>query len=110
MRTSQDLPDRNVVACSLGAGQGERIAQWHEALSAAPQHSVAGGVRIELPIDALGTIAGLAVAEQECCPFFGFDIALQGAQFTLTITTPPAGRSMLDELLPGVVGGESGAR
>lgn len=89
------------MACSLGIGQQDRIAQWHEALADAPLHPVAGGVRVDLPIAALGEVSALAVAEQECCPFFSFDIALNGPRFTLTITAPPEGMPMLDELIPG---------
>lgn len=88
------------VACSLGAGQGERITEWHEALADAPTRRVAGGARVELPVDVLSQISALAVAEQECCPFFTFDIALRGPRFTLTITAPPEGTPMLDDLLP----------
>lgn len=89
------------VACSLGADQGERITEWHEALAGAPIRRIAGGVRVELPVEALPQISALAVAEQECCPFFTFDIALRGPRFTLTITAQPEGMPMLDDLLPG---------
>ena len=94
------------VACSLGAEQGERTAEWHEALADAPTRRVAGGVRVELPVEALNQISALAIAEQECCPFFTFDIALRGPQFTLTFTAPPEGMPMLDALLPDSVEAE----
>ncbi len=101
LATAPAPPSPPPVACSLGAGQQDRIAQWHEALADAPLHPVAGGVRIDLPIAALGDVSSLAVAEQECCPFFSFDIALRGLRFTLTITAPPEGMPMLEELIPG---------
>lgn len=96
-------PPPSPVACSLGAAQGDRITEWRQALAGAPTRQLASGVRIELPVEALSQISALAVAEQECCPWFTFDIALRGPRFTLTITAPPAGKPMLDELLPSDV-------
>ena len=93
-------PPAPPVACSSGPDRGGRIADWHGALTGAPIRPMPGGVRVELPVDALSRVAALAAAEQECCPFFTFDIALRGSQFTLSITAPPEGMSLLDELLP----------
>ncbi|MEV1295415.1 MerR family transcriptional regulator [Pseudonocardia sp. NPDC049635] len=89
------------VACSLSPAQPARLTAWHEALTGAPTRRVAGGMRIELPVEALAPITALAVAEQRCCPFFTFDLSLRGPRFTLVITTPPEGMPMLDRLFPG---------
>ncbi|MGY3128347.1 hypothetical protein ACVWW9_001846 [Agrococcus sp. UYP33] len=55
-------------------------------------------VRYVLPVHDASAVVRLAVAEQDCCPFFSFDISLHGATFDLTIGTPPAGLEMLEEL------------
>lgn len=87
-----------VVACALGAGQVDRVATWNRVLAGAPRHSVSGGVRLDLPVESLSEVAELARAEQECCPFFDFDFRLRGPHFTLTITAPPEGQSMLADI------------
>ncbi|NDL55675.1 MerR family transcriptional regulator [Phytoactinopolyspora mesophila] len=87
------------VACSLGSGQHERVEQWRRALIGAPLQRFTGGVRVELPMTALAAVSELAVAEQQCCPFFTFDISLHGVVFFLTITAPSEGMPMLDDLI-----------
>jgi MerR family transcriptional regulator, copper efflux regulator len=103
-RTERCSPDcaflatEEPVACSLGSAQHERVEQWRRALTDAPHQRFTGGVRVELPITALATVSELAVAEQQCCPFFTFDISLHGAVFFLTITAPPEAMPILDDL------------
>jgi DNA-binding transcriptional MerR regulator len=86
------------VACELGAGQLEQVALWRRLLSDYPADRISGGVRYRLPIALLAETSTLAASEQECCPFFGFDISLRGGAFTLTIRTPVEGLSLLAEL------------
>ncbi|GAA1380711.1 hypothetical protein GCM10009613_05460 [Pseudonocardia kongjuensis] len=59
------------MACPLGAERDRRTGEWHGAL-----------------------------AEQDSWPFGTVDVVLRGPRFTLTLTTPPEGTPMLDELLP----------
>lgn len=86
------------VACALGDGQVDRIATWNQVLAGAPRHAVPGGARLDLPVESLAEVAELARAEQECCPFFEFDLTLRGSRFTLTITAPPEGQPMLADI------------
>lgn len=88
------------VACALdGTARRGQVDDWHRLLSGAPQTRTTCGVRIELPIDDLSTAAALAAAEQECCPFLGFELILHGSVFILVITAPVEGAPMIDELL-----------
>ena len=68
------------MACSLGAERGRRIGEWHGALAA-----------------------------QDSWPFGTVDVVLRGPRFTLTLTTPPEGTPMLDELLPAGIDRSRGA-
>ena len=92
------LTDPVPVARDLGADRGEQVGKWRALLDGSAREEIAGGVRVSLPIGALSEAAALAASEQECCPFFAFDIALHRDSFTLTIRTPPEGRNMLVEL------------
>lgn len=86
------------VACGLGEGQAEQIAAWRELLADAQIEQTVGGVRCVLPIGQLAVATELAAAEQACCPFFGFEIALRGDVFTLTIRCPEDALPLLGEL------------
>jgi MerR family copper efflux transcriptional regulator len=96
------------IACSLGSGDySARVAEWRDLLADAPRVDVDGGVRATLPTSALECAAALAAAEQQCCAFYGIRIDLHGSTFDLTLTAPPGGSFMLDDLLPAT---ESSAR
>ena len=86
------------VACSLGEGQAEQVAAWQDLLANGRLDRIAGGVRCVLPIDRLAEAAGLAAAEQACCPFFGFELTLRGDSFVLTIRSPDDALPLLAEL------------
>lgn len=88
------------VACSLtGDGMTERTAAWREALSGADRTAIPDGVRLTLPADRIGRIAGLAHAEQHCCPFFDFRLHLVEGRFVdLEVRAPDEGAQLLDEL------------
>ncbi len=88
------------VACTLdGTARREQVADWHRLLEGAPRTRTAHGVRIELSTDDLTAAVSLAAAEQECCPFLGFEVTLHGRAFTLAISAPTEGLPMIDELL-----------
>jgi len=74
------------VACSLGGqAAGERIGQWQELLTGAERELIPGGMRLTVPASRAAQIAGLAAAEQECCPFFDFRIHLAGRRLHLEV-------------------------
>lgn len=88
------------VACTLGGtARREQVADWHRLLEGAPRTRTPHGVRIEMSTDDLTVAVSLAAAEQECCPFLGFEVTLHGRVFTLAISAPPEGLPMIDELI-----------
>nr|WP_240673433.1 MerR family transcriptional regulator [Streptomyces sp. S10(2018)] len=87
------------VACSLtGAGLHDRAAQWREAVGGAERTSVAGGLRLTLPVARTARVAELAAAEQECCPFFDFRLHLDGSRLHLEVRAPADGAELLVDL------------
>lgn len=87
------------VACSLtGDGMAERAAAWREAVAGAGRAPVPGGLRLTLPAGRAAAVAGLAAAEQECCPFFGFLLRLDGQVLQLEVRAPAEGAGLLCEL------------
>ena len=58
-------------------------------------------MRVALPTSTLERAAALAAAEQGCCAFYCFRIALDGPTFDLTVTAPPEASELLADLLPG---------
>ena len=88
------------VACSLGSGMGERLAEWHEVLAGATPMVTVGQALVELPVSLLAQVAALAAAEQECCPFFDFTLRLNGTSVELGIKVPAHAHDMLLALLP----------
>ncbi|MCC9311583.1 MerR family transcriptional regulator [Kitasatospora sp. RB6PN24] len=98
-RREKGWRDTAPVACSLtGAGQVERTARWHELLDGAERTPFPGGLRLTLPAERAGEIAVLAVAEQECCPFFDFDIRLDHPVIHLQVGTGADGAGLLTDL------------
>ncbi|NGN70368.1 MerR family transcriptional regulator [Streptomyces sp. A7024] len=95
-------PDRwrtEPVACSLtGHGQAERVAEWRSATAGAVRAAIPDGLRLTLPADRAPTLASLATAEQQCCPFFDFRLHLDGESVHLEARAPAEGREMLHEL------------
>ena len=88
------------VACSLdGAAHEERLAQWHELLADAPIDQIAQGVRVTLPAATATVLAGLIMAEQQCCPFLHFRLDFHGPELHLMITADEAGLTFIDDLL-----------
>jgi DNA-binding transcriptional MerR regulator len=87
------------VACSLtGDGMAERAAAWREAVAGAGRVPIPGGLRMTLPADRAAAVAGLAAAEQRCCPFFGFLLRLDGQVLQLEVRAPADGAGLLFEL------------
>ncbi|MBO8194333.1 MerR family transcriptional regulator [Streptomyces oryzae] len=87
------------VACSLtGDGMAERADQWRRVLSGADRTEMADGLRLTLPADRAAAIAGLAADEQQCCPFFGFRLHLDGEALHLEVRAPADGHEVLTRL------------
>ena len=90
------------VACSLDSRQAEdRLAQWHAVASAATASTqTAEGWRLRFPADPelAGTVAGLAVAEQACCPSIGFRLELRPGALELHVSVPDEARRLAAEL------------
>ncbi len=74
------------VACSLPRNDlAGRAAAWREALDGAARARIPDGLRLTVPVSRAAAIAGLAAAEQECCPFFGFRLHLDVPDLHLEI-------------------------
>ncbi|MFD8386065.1 MerR family DNA-binding protein [Streptomyces sp. NPDC059679] len=80
------------VACSLsGEDMAERASAWHAALDGAERVGIPDGLRLTLPAERAAGITELAVAEQRCCPFFGFRLHLDGPHLHLDVRVPADG-------------------
>ncbi len=87
------------VACSLTAdGAGERAGHWRELVAGARRSEIDHGLRLTLPAGQAAAVAGLAAAEQECCPFFDFRLHLQGRDLHLEVRAPAEGQALLADL------------
>ncbi|WP_019632622.1 MerR family transcriptional regulator [Actinomadura atramentaria] len=95
-----DAPARDApVACSLGgADRAARADAWRAALDGAVRTAIDGGLRLTLPAPRAAAVAELAVAEQECCPFFDFTLRFDVPDMRLEVRTPAEGLPMLTEL------------
>lgn len=87
------------VACSLTASSlTERTERWHLVLSGSTVEPIDDGVRLTLPVERAGAFTELAVAEQQCCPFYDFRIHLDGGAMRVEIRSPEEGATILAEL------------
>ncbi|RBQ15921.1 MerR family transcriptional regulator [Spongiactinospora rosea] len=87
------------VACSLtGDAPAERLARWRALLEGAGREAIPGGLRVTLPGKRAAAVAGLAVDEQRCCPFFDFRLHLDGPVLRLEVRAPAGGADLLTEL------------
>lgn len=87
------------VACSLTAdGMSERAAQWRQAVDGAVRTQVPDGLRLTLPVERTVSVAALATAEQQCCPFFDFRLHLDATQVHLEVRAPGDGAALLADL------------
>jgi hypothetical protein len=87
------------VACSLtDSSRRERTERWHRVLSGSTAEPIDEGLRLTLPVDRAGAFAELAVAEQQCCPFYDFRIHVDGALMRAEVRAPKEGATILAEL------------
>lgn len=95
---SSSAPDAVPIVCTLGGLSGEdaieagliRIGEWQAVVAwATAREAIEGGLRLVFPREVdLSPIAELAAAEQECCNFFRFAIAIETDHVTLDVTGP----------------------
>jgi DNA-binding transcriptional MerR regulator len=102
-RTHQDAGEQAwrsaSAACSLGGqAMSDRIRQWQGLLVGAEREPIPDGVRLTMASDLAAQVAGLAAAEQQCCPFFDFRIHLTGPRLHLEVRAPAEAASMLTGL------------
>jgi DNA-binding transcriptional MerR regulator len=90
------------IACTLGVSEiGPRLDAWRRVLAhKRTVEPVDGGVRIAFGHDVRAReVAELAEAEQSCCSFLSFAIAVDPAGVMLDIVGPPEARPVIDELV-----------
>lgn len=87
------------VACSLsGTDRNARTAHWRAVLDGTTRVPISGGLRVTLPAERMSQVTALAVAEQQCCPFFDFRFHLDGPDLHLEVRAPAEGAPLLGEL------------
>jgi hypothetical protein len=96
-------PDATVpIACTLDAGAlGERLAAWRALLAQVRRREpLEGGVRLRFPAGAAlaGEAERLAAAEQACCSFFAFELAVRPDGTVLDVRAPAEARELVDAL------------
>ena len=90
---------REPVACSLSsAAVLERASDWAALLDGAARELIPDGVQLTLPVSQAGAVAGLAAAEQQCCPFFDFELHLDGDSLILKARAPADAAALLTAL------------
>jgi acyl-CoA reductase-like NAD-dependent aldehyde dehydrogenase len=95
------------IACSLDGGDmPARIADWQAVLALVDARlPLANGIRLVFgPAVSTSDVVRLAVAENDCCPFFGFAVTIDGRGFALEVTAPPDGQQLLADLFGSPAG------
>jgi DNA-binding transcriptional MerR regulator len=98
---ASDTADEVPIACTLTAtDMSTRLDEWHAVLrGVTARHAVDGGVRLELdPATDVTEIARLAAAEQGCCRFFDFALAIAAPGIALEVRAPSDGQVVLAAL------------
>ena len=87
------------MACSLPRGDlPGRAAAWRAATSGATAAAIPEGMRLTLPAGRAAAVAGLAAAEQDCCPFLDFRLHLDGPVLHLEVRAPSDAAGLLAAL------------
>jgi hypothetical protein len=88
MTTARDTPD-------------ERLAEYRRLFGRAVRERTATGVRFRFPAEPgiEEWVRDLAAREKECCPFFGFDITVEGGEVLWGAAVPDtdAARGVLED-------------
>ena len=96
-------PDEAVpIACTLEAdAMPGRMVDWQELLAQVQRREpLEDGVRLHFPVGAAlaGEVARLAAAEQACCAFFSFALAIGADGTVLDVRAPAEARVLVDAL------------
>jgi DNA-binding transcriptional MerR regulator len=95
--------DAAPVACTLELTDvPERVRDWRDVRAEAiAREPTATGARLVFRrgVD-VGRLAGLAAAEQDCCGFLRFDLAIGPEQVVLEIRGTEDARPVIDQLVP----------
>ena len=75
-----------------------RAAAWRAATSGATAAAIPDGMRLTLPAGRATTLAGLATAEQDCCPFLDFRLHLDSPVLHLEVRAPSDAADLLAAL------------
>ncbi|MCA1648204.1 MAG: hypothetical protein LC797_23010 [Chloroflexi bacterium] len=99
MTTDSRLP----IACSLTPGEyAERFHEFRRLFTTSLQDSRREPTRLFLRLDAAkaheADVRDLLRREQECCPFFSFDVQLGGDVLLVEAQVPDGADECLDEL------------
>jgi protein-tyrosine-phosphatase len=87
------------IACTLPAANlGERTAEWRRLLEGASHAPIPDGLRLTLPADRAEALTALAAAEQECCSFFDFRIAVDEPFVHVEVRAPADAQAVLTDL------------
>jgi DNA-binding transcriptional MerR regulator len=90
------------IACTLEPrAMPDRVAAWQAALGAARARTRTpdGRLRIEFDGRVLFTdLAELVAAEQECCPFFSFELTFDSRGIALEVQAPEAASPIVDAM------------
>jgi DNA-binding transcriptional MerR regulator len=96
-------PEVPPIACTLAPDRmSDRMVEWQELLArAVGREPVDGGVRVRFPAGAEPAVevARLAAAEQACCPFFEFTIAVHHTGTVLEVRAPADAAVLVDAVL-----------
>lgn len=91
------------VACSLSEReQVERAAEARGLMESAlvVRERTEHGLRLRFrgPAEVRSAVRALARREEECCPFFEFELAEAGEDLVMTVSAPAEARPLLDAL------------
>lgn len=100
--TAPETTDEVPVSCSLEPGEiGPRLQDWQSLLErAASRTAIDGGVSLGFPSDpeVAAELAATAVAEQNCCSFYRFDLRITGQGVFLNVTAPKEAQAVLTSM------------
>ncbi|GAA3465245.1 MerR family transcriptional regulator [Saccharothrix longispora] len=88
------------IACALvDDDRAERVRAWRRLLERATgRRAIDRGLRITLPANLAGRVAGLAAAEQRCCAFFEFSLHLSAGDLQFDVRAPEDAAALLTEV------------
>lgn len=97
------MNDPKPIACSLGAEDLRRRLERVAAVGAAgliDREDENGGhvLRFRSDPETRRGLREIVAAEAECCPFLDLELSEGGEEIVLTISAPPDGRLVADEL------------